>query len=104
MRILFEQTGGFAGLRFAVTIDEAELPPEKARELRRMVEEAEFFTLPGRITSQRPQPDRFQYRLVVFDGKKRHTVAVSDDALPAGLVPLVRWLAEAARRHALERT
>ncbi|HEY6873219.1 MAG TPA: protealysin inhibitor emfourin [Geobacteraceae bacterium] len=98
MKITFEQSGGFAGLRFSTAIDTDVLTPEKAQDLIRLVEAADFFNLPARIVSIRPQPDRFQYKLTVREKGRQHTVAVSEEAMPVSLGPLVKWLAEAARQ------
>ncbi|HHT9120859.1 MAG TPA: protealysin inhibitor emfourin [Candidatus Hypogeohydataceae bacterium YC41] len=98
LRIYFERTGGFAGIRFTTTIDTSELPPEEAEKLRKMVEEADFFNLPAKITSPSPQPDRFQYKLRVEEEGRQHTVTVSEEAMPPKLSPLVKWLMSAARK------
>ncbi len=103
MKISFEQTGGIAGLRFATTVDTAGLSPEDAQKLRQMVVDADFFNLPARIVSPRPQPDRFQYKLQAQENNRQHTVTVSEEALPAGLAPLVKWLGEEARRTMREK-
>jgi len=97
LKINFEQSGGFAGLRFSKVIDSEELAPDKAQQLIQLVEAADFFNLPARIASPRPQPDRFQYKLIVMDQGKQHTVTVSEEAISVNLDPLVKWLAEAAR-------
>lgn len=98
MKITFEQSGGFAVLRFSIAIDTDELTPEKAQQLIQLVEAADFFNLPARIVSPRPQPDRFQYKLMVTGKGQQHTVTVSEEAMPVSLGPLVKWLAEAARQ------
>lgn len=103
LKITFEQSGGIAGLRFDTTLETAGLPPEDAQKLRRMVDDADFFNLPPRIVSPRPQPDRFQYKLKVQESNRQHTVTVSEEALPASLAPLVKWLGEEARRAMREK-
>ena len=99
MRISFERTGGFAGMRLTTTVDTATLPPEEANQLRQLVEAADFFHLPATITSPSPQPDRFQYRLTVEENGQQHTVRVSEAAAPDALRPLIEWLMDAARRR-----
>jgi hypothetical protein len=54
--------------------------------------------LPGRIVSRSPQPDRFQYTLTLEEKGRRNMVAVSEEALPEKLKPLVNWLMEKARQ------
>jgi hypothetical protein len=98
LKITFEQSGGFAGLRFSTVIDTDELPSGKGRQLIQMVEAADFFNLPARIVSPRPQPDRFQYKLMIREDGRQHSVTVSEEAMPVSLGPLVKWLAEAAKQ------
>ena len=99
LRISIERTGGVAGITIAATVDAKDLPPDEAQKLRQMVEEADFFNLPERITSRSPQPDRFQYELKAEENGRQHTVMVSEEVIPEKLKPLVKWLMEAARKR-----
>ncbi|MBG1269331.1 protealysin inhibitor emfourin [Nostoc sp. WHI] len=98
MRISFERTGGFAGISKKTTVDTADLPPNEAATLLRLVEVADLFRLPEQITSPNPQSDRFQYKLTVEDNGKQHTVTVSESALPGTLRPLIEWLQNTAQK------
>jgi hypothetical protein len=98
LRISIERTGGFAGVTITTTVDTADLPPDEAQKLRQMVDEADFFNLPGKITSRSPQPDRFQYELKVEENRRQHAVTVSEEIMPPKLKPLVKWLMDAARK------
>ena len=98
MRMTFERTGGFAGITMTKVFDTAELPENEANQLRQLVNAADFFRLPKTITSNSPQPDRFQYQLKVEDNGKQHTVEVSEQAVPGTLRPLLDWLMAGARR------
>jgi hypothetical protein len=98
MRISFERTGGFAGISKKITVDTANLPSKEAKELPRLVEVADLFSLPEQITSPNPQSDRFQYKLTVEDNGKQHTVIVSEAALPGTLRPLIEWLNNIAQK------
>lgn len=99
MRISFESSGGFAGIRITTAVNTADLPSDEARTLHQLVADADFFHLPAKITSPVPQPDRFQYQLTVQENGWQHTVTVSEEAMPAALQPLVQWLLNAARRE-----
>ncbi len=103
LRISIERTGGVAGITIAATIDTKDLPQDDAQKLRQMVEEADFFNLPSKITSRSPQPDRFQYELKAEQNGQQHTVTVSEEVMPAKLRPLVKWLMEAAREKRKDR-
>ena len=96
MRVEFERSGGFAGLRRVCTVDEATLPPDEVRQLRDLVQAAGFFDLPAEVTARRPGGDRFHYRVTVDDSERRHTVDLDEVAVPDGVRPLVDWLSRRA--------
>ncbi len=79
-------------------VDEKDLAPGEAQKLRQLIEEADFFDSPVKITSRSPQPDRFQYELKLEGDDRQHTVTVSEEAMPQKLKPLVKWLMEKARQ------
>ncbi|MBD1898297.1 protealysin inhibitor emfourin [Coleofasciculus sp. FACHB-129] len=99
MRISFERTGGFAGMRLTKVFDITTLPANEANQLRLLIDAADFFDLPAAIASNTPQPDRFQYKLTVEENTQQHTVLVSESAVPGNLRPLLEWLMAAARRN-----
>ena len=97
MRISIERSGGFAGITMKTAVDEKDLAPEEAQKLHEMVEETDFFNLPGKIISRSPQADRFQYELSLEKSGRQYTVTVNEEAMPEKLRPLVKWLIEKAR-------
>ncbi len=97
MRIHFERTGGFAGMRISATIDTQTLSPDQANELRGLVEASGFFNLPAKIHSATQAADQFQYKVTIENEGKRHTVEVSDASAPDALQPLLRQLRLLAR-------
>jgi hypothetical protein len=99
MRIVFERTGGFTGLKLKTSLDEASLPPPLVRRLHKLLDQSRFFELPLRIEPRILRADRFQYRLTVEKDNCVHTVHASEDTLPQELRPLVEWLIEAARQN-----
>jgi hypothetical protein len=80
------------------TVDEKEVAADEALKLRQLVEEANFFNLPGKIVSRSPQPDRFQYELRLEEKGRQYAVMVSEEVMPEKLKPLVKWLMEKARQ------
>jgi len=97
MRINFERTGGFLGMRLAVEVMTETLTPEEADELETLVERARFFDLPAMLSAQTGQADRFQYKVTVEKGEQFHTVETSESAAPETLQPLIEHLTSAAR-------
>jgi hypothetical protein len=96
MRIEFQRSGGFAGLRLSTTVDTDKLPADEADGLKRMVDAADFFLLPATLKESRGA-DQFTYRLTVEARDRRHTVEVSESAVPDSLRPLIQRLATLAR-------
>lgn len=97
MRIEFERTGGFAGMRLATDVDTADLAPRDTELLESAVEAAKIDQLPRRLISAAPGADRFQYHLIVEQGDERYEVEVSEAALPDSLRPLIEHLSMFAR-------
>ena len=98
MRIRFERTGGFDGLRLSGEVDSEKLSAAQAKELKRLVEGARPFDQP-RTASRSPQvPDQFQYELTIEDGDRTHTIQTGDAEASDELRELIDWLAETARK------
>ncbi len=97
MRLHLSRTGGFGGLGWTASADEAALGAKEREELRRLVAEADLWSLPSAPAAPPAAPDRFRYRLTVEDGKRRREIRVGEEALPDGLQQLVRWLEQRGR-------
>ena len=65
MKIYFERTGGFMGLRMVASFDTKDLPEEEAATIRELLDEVDFFELPSHLESQTPGMDQFHYVLSV---------------------------------------
>ncbi len=100
MKIEFERSGGFMGALITDTIDTAELPHDDARIILEMVQESQFFELPGRLEADNPGMDQFQYKLTIAhaDGQP-YTVEMGDTAVPQAMQPLLRKLTLLARNQ-----
>jgi hypothetical protein len=101
LRISFERTGGIGGpaARRAYAVDADTLPADEAKELRDLVQAADFSALGARPTGEGAspaRPDAYHYRLAVEGGGQRHTITVSDTDMPTALRPLVKWLTKRA--------
>ena len=96
MRIIFNRSGGIMGLKTSLTVNLNDLPSDQAETLRKLVEEANFFTLPENPPN-RPHPDGFQYTITVETKTVKHTVHTSDTAAPQELQPLLQELSQRAR-------
>ncbi len=99
LRVQFERSGGFAGLRLAVDLSSDSLPAAEADELRRLVEAARFFELPSEIVGPAKTADQFVYKVTVESADQSHTVTVGESSVPETLRPLIDWLSVAARKR-----
>ena len=61
MKVYFERSGGFAGMRMHIELDTDSLSPEEARALQERVSEFDFVNLPAEGTFPTRGADRFQY-------------------------------------------
>jgi hypothetical protein len=102
MRINFERSGGFANISLKAEIDPAELPPERAKELKRLVEKAHFFDQPA-SSAPPSMPDQFQYEVTIEDDGRSHTISTSDDAASDDLKLLFDFLGQEATKKLMQR-
>lgn len=95
MKVIFEQSGGFAGLIKGCELDEASLSPEA----RAGLEQIQPLQEPaGKSVSCATQTrDAFQYSITVEDGGKKRTYSFGGSAVPQALQPLVRELQKCSR-------
>jgi hypothetical protein len=101
MYISFERSGGVTGIPITITIDTDDtdsLSSNEVSQLCQLVENSGFFELPT-ATAESAQPDRFQYKVIVREGDRQHTVIRREATVPTTLKPLLNWLVEAARRR-----
>jgi hypothetical protein len=97
VKIMFERSGGFAGITRTVEISTEDLAAEDAAYLRRLIDESGFFDLPEEIAGDGTVADEFNYVVVIETGDRRVSVRTGDAGAPETLVPLLGWLNQAAR-------
>jgi hypothetical protein len=83
-------------------LSEAAVLPEaldagEAAALQDEIDACGFFTLPEKINSPGGGADRFQFRITVESGGRRHAVEVEEGAMPEQLWPLIEHLTTLAR-------
>jgi hypothetical protein len=97
-RIIFERTGGFAGIRLSTTIEMNSLPKDEVDGLQQLLDKANFFELPE-FQPARPVPDEFNYTITVESDNGRHTVHTTDTTSTGELRMLVEDLSHRARQR-----
>lgn len=107
--IIFERSGGIAGLHDKLTIDRDggaglirrngevrfQVDPRQHRKIRSALAAASFSKLKGDNLPERPQPDSFRYS-VTYQG---HTVVATDSTVPSDLRPALGLLQEVVDSH-----
>lgn len=105
MKIYFERTGGFAGLRFCLNLDTESLPEDQAKTLSDLIHKGNVFNLSlshkSRVCRQAGgfAPDSFIYTLRLENGQKEHTLSFSTATAPESLQPLIEWLTHEAKKQ-----
>jgi hypothetical protein len=94
MRVKFERSGGFANVPLSAEFDSAEMEPDRAQELKRLVEKARPFDQPSSSASK--VPDDLHYEVTIEHGGQSKTINVSDTAAPDDLKSLLDFLGEEA--------
>ena len=82
MRIRFQSEGGFGyfpGLSRPVTIDTAQLAPEKAAVIENLFRGADFFSRPEEVGAPAPgAADHRYYTITAKDDDRSHTIRVTE--------------------------
>ena len=89
--ITFERSGGVVGNDLHLDLDLNSLPEDEAQHLLKLIDEADFFSVPEQ-TAEQFAPDEFRYKIEVNAGQTSHTVHTSDSTIPKNLLPLAKEL------------
>jgi hypothetical protein len=96
-RLSFRRTGGlFAGNELSISLSPEELPDEQARELEKLMGQADLSSLAERSPLRGSGADTYQYELVLEDANGPRQLVVDQTAIPDELRPLIKWLEERA--------
>jgi len=86
--IIFKRSGGFIGQGMRFRLDLNQIPADDARDIIRLIQQAEFFNLPENFIIKF-NPNEYQYTITIDLGIISHTVRANDTTMPASLRPLV---------------
>jgi hypothetical protein len=102
MHVQLETDGGiafFPGLSRPVVVDSADLPKEQAARLQKLVDTARFFDLPAASAAlPKGAADYRQYTITIQDGRRRHTVRLTDPVEDPNLAALIDFLQDQRAR------
>ena len=100
MKVRFRQTGGFGGLVLGCDLDTSTLPPAEARELARLIKQANLEKTQARRSDK--ARDLQQYEIAV-DNEITARASFDDMSVEANVEPLLDFLRERARAVPLDR-
>ena len=92
MKVCLKRTGGLAGISKQWEIHESALSVKKASELKRHLEKADFFSLPGEIKGSKKMRDGFFYELVVEDEGRKHRVGRCELGVSKSFYDCLQWI------------
>ena len=100
MRLTLTRSGGFAGLLLPpVSLDTAALPPSEAQRLESLIIAANCFDCPQPRLPRAPQPDRFQFSLmIVQDDGREQTLTFAEEEVSGPAGELIQYIWDSARR------
>ncbi|HEU5488363.1 MAG TPA: protealysin inhibitor emfourin [Candidatus Nitrosotalea sp.] len=96
MKIYFERTGGFAGIRTSASLDTDKLPPNESEQLNNMCNNMNFFNLPSKFESKSGAADLFRYKITIESKNGKHTVETTDMSMTPEFENLVNFLSDKA--------
>jgi hypothetical protein len=101
VRIEFEASGGYGGLRLSYRGDIEELPSAEAKELMDLIEASDIFHLKQSQLSQKSRsiPDDFACRLSLVKAGKKKTLSFNELSVPEN----VRRLSVHLRKLAIQK-
>ena len=98
MKISFQASGGFAGMRSSASLDTDSMSSEEAQLLKELVTNSNFFDLQSESAKPKPgSADYIGYSITIDSEGHTHTVKTNDITMPSKLSPLVRFLQSKAK-------
>lgn len=95
MRIELQREGGLAylpGLHRKISLDSNQLESQDAKELERLVRDADFFSLAANFSARSGSADFQVYTLTITDGSRTHTVRAADPISDPNLGALIDFV------------
>ena len=98
MRIIFDRTGGFAGLKISMDLELSNLDAAQAENLLDLIKATDFFNVPEPENSLGFQ-DGFQYSITIKGEEKERTIHANDRSMTDWLRPMIDELTRIARSY-----
>ena len=98
MKIVFQRSGGFAGMLVKTTIHTNDLDATDAKKITQLIQASDFYALTDAQDGGDLNRDGFSYEITITSADKGHTLKTSDGTAPAKLKPLLQELSLLARK------
>ena len=96
MKIYFERTGGFAGIKTSASIDTDTLPPTESEKLHDMCDNMNFFNMPSTSAPKSGAADLFRYKITIESKDGKHTVETTDLSMTPEFENFINFLSDKA--------
>ena len=93
MKIIFRQSGGFAGLLKGAELDAQTLEPSQAAELERLLKQ----DAGGGAKAAGKERDLYEYEITLEEGGRKRTLHFNDSQVPDALRPLLKLLKQQSK-------
>jgi len=97
MHIQFGRSGGLMGTTTKSSFDLSDLQEGDATQIRTIVEQINFSTLPKDLSVAKNAPDQFTYTISIQTQEWEHTIITSDSSAPPDIQPLIKILTDISR-------
>jgi hypothetical protein len=99
MHIIYEKTGGFAGITISKSFNLEDLPQKDAWRIKTLIDQIDFSALPSNFDKADGIPDQYNYSITVETEEWTHTIAASDSSAPSEVQPLIEILNTLSRKQ-----
>ncbi len=95
MKIVFERSGGLAGINDRVELDSSTMPPEEVKRAQDLIASSNFFDLPSKsLPPKRGSADYIHYKIMLQNDEREHKIDTNDITMPPELEPFINFLEE----------
>jgi hypothetical protein len=92
VNIHYERTGGIRGETISLTIDVDSLSLSEQQQIKKILDNSDFFNLNSNTNSPPGAADFFTYTITIANNNTKHTVSVNDITMPNNLIPLIEFI------------
>lgn len=98
MKVYFERTGGFAGLKTSVALDTENMTPSESEKLSELCNSVDFLKLSQKTETKAGAADVFHYKIIIESKDGKRTIETSELSMTPEFEDFVNFLSERALR------